>query len=163
MADGTAQGGEASAAAAAAWRILLIVGFAVIAGLNLPGHIPFDTLTALWEGRSHVRMSWGPRMYSALLGIFDAIAPGVGLFAAASMLLLFLAWGALPRLARRALRPRLELEDGRVQAAAEPGRRDRRPVPRGRHGAPGRGAADGMFVGADRRRAGDRGASWTLT
>jgi hypothetical protein len=93
--------GEGSSAAAALWRLLLVLGFALVAGLNLPGHVPLDTLTALWEGRSHLRMSWGPPVYSAILGVFDAIAPGPGLFAAASMLLLFLAWAGLARLAPR--------------------------------------------------------------
>ena len=87
--------------AATAWRGLLVLGFALIAGLNLPGHAPLDTLTALWEGRHHVRMSWGPRMYSALLGWFDAVSPGFGLFTAASMLVTFSAWAGLARLAPR--------------------------------------------------------------
>lgn len=87
--------------AKAAWTTLLVLGFVLIAGLNFPGHIPFDTTTALWEGRTHVRMSWGPRMFSAILGVFDAIAPGTGLYAAASLFVLFLAWWTLPRLTTR--------------------------------------------------------------
>ncbi len=84
-----------------AWRWLLILGFAAIGAINLPGQVPFDTVTALWEGRTHVRMSWGPRMFSAILGLFDAVLPGTGLFAAASLFLLFLAWWALARLPGR--------------------------------------------------------------
>ena len=86
---------------ASAWRGLLILAYATVAGLNLPGQTPFDTVTALWEGRTHVRMSWGPRMYSALLGLFDAVVPGTGLFTAASILTLFLAWAALAKIAPR--------------------------------------------------------------
>jgi hypothetical protein len=85
----------------AAWRGLLVLGYALIAGLNFPGQIPFDTTTALWEGRTHVRMSWGPRMFSAILGWFEAVEPGAGLYAAATLLLLFLAWWALARLSPR--------------------------------------------------------------
>jgi hypothetical protein len=93
---------RSSRAPALVWWGTLLAGFAAIAALNLPGHLPYDSVNALWEGRSHVRLTWGPRMYSALLGAFDAVAPGVGLFTAASMLVLLLAWAALP-----ALRPRV--------------------------------------------------------
>jgi hypothetical protein len=41
-------------------------------------------------------------MYSAILGAFDALVPGVGLYTLCSTLLLFAAWAALP-----ALRPRI--------------------------------------------------------
>ena len=85
----------------AAWRGLLVLGYALIAGLNFPGQVPFDTTTALWEGRTHVRMSWGPRMFSAILGGFEAVAPGTGLYAAAALLLLFLALWALAELSPR--------------------------------------------------------------
>jgi hypothetical protein len=83
------------------WRWILIAGFAIVASLNLPGQIGFDSTTALWEGRHHLRMSWGPPMYSAILGAFDAIVPGVGLFTTASLATTALAWAALPLLRRR--------------------------------------------------------------
>jgi hypothetical protein len=81
-----------------AWRWILIGGAALILALNLPGHLPYDSVNALWQGRTHIRIDWGPRMYDALLGAFDAIAPGTGLFLTASVLVLFGAWTALPRL-----------------------------------------------------------------
>ena len=37
--------------------------------VHIPGHVPFDTTTALWEGRTHMRMNWGPPMFSAILGL----------------------------------------------------------------------------------------------
>ena len=80
----------------AAWRWVLIAGFAIIAAVSLPGHLPLDSVTGLWEGRHHVRMSWGPRMYSAILGFFDHIVPGTGLYMAASMMVTALSWAALP-------------------------------------------------------------------
>jgi len=83
------------------WRWILIAGFAIVASLNLPGQIGFDSTTALWEGRHHLRMSWGPPMYSAILGAFDAVVPGTGLFTAASLMTTALAWAALPLLRRR--------------------------------------------------------------
>jgi hypothetical protein len=45
-----------------------------------------------------VRMSWGPPMYAAILGAFDALAPGTGLFTFASLTTTALAWAALPLL-----------------------------------------------------------------
>ena len=83
------------------WRWLLIAGFAIIAATSLPGHLPLDSVTGLWEGRHHERMSWGPRMYSAILGFFDHILPGTGLYMVASMLITALAWAALPLVRRR--------------------------------------------------------------
>lgn len=85
-----------------AWRILLIAGFGLVAALNLPGHLPLDSVTGLWEGRHLVRMSWGPRMYSLILGAFDRIWPGTALYTLASLAVTALAWAALPVLRRRA-------------------------------------------------------------
>ncbi|HKR90561.1 MAG TPA: hypothetical protein VJS38_20520 [Phenylobacterium sp.] len=90
-----------SANAWAAWRWLLIAGFALIAAVNLPGHLPLDSATGLWEGRHHERMSWGPRMYSAILGFFDHLVPGWGLYTVASLMITALAWAALPHIRRR--------------------------------------------------------------
>jgi hypothetical protein len=90
-----------SSIAWATWRWLLIAGFAIIAAVNLPGHLPLDSATGLWEGRHHMRMSWGPRMYSAILGFFDHIVPGTGLYMVASMVIAALAWAALPMVRRR--------------------------------------------------------------
>lgn len=90
------------AAARTAWRWVLIAGFGLVAALNMPGHLSFDSLTGLWEGRHHVRMSWGPRLYSAILGFFDGLVPGTGLYTAASLAVTALAWAALP-----SLRPRV--------------------------------------------------------
>ena len=93
--------GGRSSIAWATWRWMLIAGFAIIAAVNLPGHLPLDSATGLWEGRHLVRMSWGPRMYSAILGFFDHIVPGTGLYMVASMMVAALAWAALPMIRRR--------------------------------------------------------------
>lgn len=84
------------------WAGVLAAGFAVAAAINLPGHVPYDSVTGLFEGRHLQRISWGPRMYAAMLGLFDAIRPGTGLYTAFQMTLLALAWAALPALRRRA-------------------------------------------------------------
>lgn len=103
----------ASAAARTAWRWVLIAGFALVAALNMPGHLAFDSLTGLWEGRHHVRMSWGPRLYAAILGGFDSLVPGTGLYTAASLAVTALAWAALP-----GLRPRVAWSGPVLLAAA---------------------------------------------
>lgn len=90
-----------SAKAWAIWRWLLIAGFALIAAVNLPGHLPLDSATGLWEGRHHERMSWGPRMYSAILGFFDHLVPGWGLYTLVSLVITALSWAALPLIRRR--------------------------------------------------------------
>lgn len=101
------------AAARRAWSWLLLAGFALVAALNLPGHLGFDSLTGLWEGRHHVRMSWGPRFYSLILGAFDSLIPGTGLYTMASLAVTALAWAALP-----ALRPRVAWSGPALLAAA---------------------------------------------
>jgi hypothetical protein len=82
------------------WRWALIGGYAVIAGINMPGQMSYDSVIALAEGRSGQRITWGPPMYSAIVGAFDHIVPGTGLYLAASLLLLFGAWATM-----RGLRP----------------------------------------------------------
>lgn len=86
---------------AQAWRWLLVAGYLLILGLNLPGHLSTDSIVSLWEGRTGVRQVWGPPMYSAILGFFDRIIPGSSLYVAVSVLLLFGSWAGL-----RTLRPR---------------------------------------------------------
>ena len=83
---------------AGAWRWLLIVGFVLIAGANLPGHLSTDSVIALAEGRAGERIVWGPPMFGALLGFFDGAVPGTGLYVAFSMLMLFGCWASMARL-----------------------------------------------------------------
>lgn len=104
---------QESAVARRVWNGLLLAGFALIAAINLPGHIAFDSLTGLWEGRHHVRMSWGPRLYSLILGGFDALVPGTGLYTMASLTVTASAWAALP-----GLRPRMAWTGPALLAAA---------------------------------------------
>lgn len=82
--------------ATALWAALALTGFAAAAMLNFPGHVPLDSLSALWEGRNHVRMTWGPIVYSAVLGLFDSVSRGTGLYLLCSLALLFGAWALLP-------------------------------------------------------------------
>lgn len=89
-------------AAGTAWLVIALAGAAAVLALNFPGHLPYDSVNALWEGRSHLRFTWGPRAYSAILGLFDAVLPGTAIYTIVSVLILTLSWLALP-----ALRPRI--------------------------------------------------------
>lgn len=79
---------------------ILIFGLLFVLGANLPGHLSYDSLAQLSEGRSGLRETWGPATYAWILGVFDEIVPGTGLYVVASSALLF---GSL--LALRALQP----------------------------------------------------------
>ncbi|MET0274340.1 MAG: hypothetical protein ABW360_15235, partial [Phenylobacterium sp.] len=81
-----------------AWRWLLMGGFAVIAALNFPGHLSVDSIMSLTEGRSGVRVSWGPPMFPAILGAFDKVFPSTSLYLAASIGLLLVSWSAMANL-----------------------------------------------------------------
>jgi hypothetical protein len=85
-----------------AFRVVIIGGFLAMLAANMPGHLSFDSVTQLYDGRHQVRDTWAPAVYSALLGGFDQIVPGTSLYLAASGLISF---GAL--LALRSLRPTL--------------------------------------------------------
>lgn len=81
-------------------RIIFVAGFLFMVGANAPGHLSFDSIAQLHEGRFHVRVSWAPAMYAWLLGFFDRIVPGTGLYLTASAALLFASLMSL-----RSLRP----------------------------------------------------------
>ena len=83
-----------------AFRFVLIAGFLLTIAANQPGHMSFDSVVQLHEGRTHVRDTWAPAIYSAILGGFDRVVPGTGLYLVASVALVF---GSL--LALRKLRP----------------------------------------------------------
>ncbi|WP_411289195.1 hypothetical protein [Phenylobacterium sp.] len=75
--------------AATAWRLVLSAGFLLMLAANLPGHMSYDSIVGLFEGRFHVRVTWAPAFYSWVLGVFDAVVPGTSLYVIASGLLLF--------------------------------------------------------------------------
>ena len=81
-----------------AYWLVLAAGFAVVLAVNLPGHLTVDSVYQLYEGRSGHRLTFNPWIMSWLLGLFDAAAPGTGLFMAANAALLFGALALLPRL-----------------------------------------------------------------
>lgn len=87
--------------AAKAYRLAVCAGVVFLLAANLPGHLSFDSIAQLHEGRSHVRETWGPAMFAWLLGLADSVVPGAALYVVASSLLLLGAFLGL-----RTLRPR---------------------------------------------------------
>lgn len=83
-----------------AFRAVLAGGFLVMLAGAMPGHLSTDSIMQLFEGRHHVRQTFAPAIYAAILGGFDQVIPGAGLYLVASGLLLFASLAGL-----RTLRP----------------------------------------------------------
>jgi hypothetical protein len=83
-----------------AFRVILAGGFLLMLAGAMPGHLSTDSLLQLFEGRHQVRQTFAPAIYAAILGGFDGIVPGTGLYLVASGALLFASFAAL-----RPLRP----------------------------------------------------------
>jgi hypothetical protein len=75
----------------------LLLGFAIVVALNWPGQMSYDSVVQLADGRSGHYDSWHPPVMAWLLGLFDSILPGPGLFLAFTALLLLGAWFLLLR------------------------------------------------------------------
>lgn len=65
----------ASAAAA-----ILLAGFATAMTINWPGHLSYDSILQLEQGRRGLYNNWHPPVMAWLLGLGDAALPGTGLF-----------------------------------------------------------------------------------
>jgi len=86
----------------AGYLAVLLAGYAAVLIANLPGHLTYDSLLELYEGRSRIRQTWAPSFYAWVLGVFDRLWSGAGLYVTASALLLFVALASFAW-----LRPRL--------------------------------------------------------
>jgi len=75
-------------------------GFLATAAVNWPGHLSYDSFEQLWEGRIGVYSTWHPPVMAWLLGLFDAILPGAGLFVLFQTTLAFAALAVLLFLGR---------------------------------------------------------------
>jgi len=84
-----------------AYRIVILGGLILMLAANLPGHLSFDSVIALAEGRSGVRQTWAPAIVSWLLGRFDDVLDGTGLYVTASAALIFITLASLPALRGR--------------------------------------------------------------
>ena len=84
------------------WGSLPWVGLQLImVAANAPGHLSYDSVVQLFEGRHGVRQTWAPPLQSWLMGIFDEIVPGTGLYIAAIGLVLTAALASMVRLRDR--------------------------------------------------------------
>jgi hypothetical protein len=79
---------------------LVLLGFVLLVALNWPGQMTFDSVVQLADGRSGQYGSWHPPVMSWLLGLFDGVLPGPGLFLLFTALLLLSAWVLLLRRSR---------------------------------------------------------------
>ena len=80
---------------------LLMLGTAGMLALNLPGQMSYDSVSQLLQGRSGHYNSWHPPVMAWLLGLFDSLLPGTGLFLIFDTLLLLGGWLLLLRLGPR--------------------------------------------------------------
>lgn len=98
----TAQRSLLRLAPALLWLAVLTVGYGLILFLNHPGHMSVDSVISLVEGRTGVRLVFGPPMFSSILGFFDRITPGSPFaYVCGAALLLVLSWAAMPSLRGR--------------------------------------------------------------
>lgn len=87
--------------ASRAAKAVLIGGYLLMLSANLPGHMSFDSVMSLYEGRFQRQESWNPPLFGWLLGRFDELVPGTALYVVASGLLLFGGWMWLFRMQPR--------------------------------------------------------------
>jgi hypothetical protein len=80
---------------------ILIAAWIAVVWLNWPGQLSYDSVLQLSDGRAGYYHSWHPAIMAWLLGLFDAVMPGTGLFVVFNSALLF---GALMAIAW--MRPR---------------------------------------------------------
>jgi hypothetical protein len=74
---------------------VLTAGGAAALALSWPGHLSFDSIVQLHDGRSGYYHSWHPPIMAWLLGVGDALLPGTGLYVLFVTVLLFGALFAL--------------------------------------------------------------------
>jgi len=76
---------------------LLLLGFGVLLILNFPGQLSYDSVVQLADGRSGQYDSWHPPVMAWLLGLFDAVLRGTGLYLLFVVSLLLASWLLLLR------------------------------------------------------------------
>jgi len=78
-------------------QALIFLGFGVLLALNWPGQLSYDSVVQLADGRSGQYGSWHPPVMAWLLGLFDRLLPGAGLYLLFTAFLLLGAWLLLLR------------------------------------------------------------------
>lgn len=79
--------------AQAAPFVIVAAGFVFSVAINWPGHLSYDSAIQVLEGRTARYSFWHPAVMSWLLGAFDRVLTGTGLFVLFDALLLFRALG----------------------------------------------------------------------
>jgi len=74
---------------------VLILGFAAVVAVNWPGHLSFDSIVQLSDGRSGRYHTWHPPIMAWMLGVGDRLLRGAGLFMAFDASILFASLAAL--------------------------------------------------------------------
>jgi hypothetical protein len=74
---------------------VLAFGFLAVLVCNLPGHLSYDSVVQLHDGRTGRYNTWHPPIMAWVLGLCDAILPGSALFVVLDSALLFGALAAL--------------------------------------------------------------------
>ena len=69
--------------------LILLAGFVATVAVNWPGHLSYDSILQLLQGRTGVYNTWHPPVMAWLLGLGDALVPGAGLFVAFDTALAF--------------------------------------------------------------------------
>ena len=67
----------------------IVLGAAISLTMNLPGHMSYDSVLQLAQGRTGVYNFWHPPIMAWLLGVFDRLAPGTALFVVFDTVLLY--------------------------------------------------------------------------
>jgi hypothetical protein len=93
--------GRRALSADRAMLLVLAAGYVAMLALNLPGHLSLDSVLELYEGRFRERQSWAPPFYAWVLGAFDSIRSGTGLYVAVSAAALFASLASLGALRGR--------------------------------------------------------------
>jgi hypothetical protein len=78
-----------SRAPAYATAAVMGAGFVFSMAMCWPGHLSYDSLVQLLEGRRGVYSGWHPPAMSWLLGLSDWLVPGTGVFVAVTALIFF--------------------------------------------------------------------------
>ena len=73
----------------------ILTAWAATLAVNWPGHLSYDSILQLQQGRSGLYNNWHPPVMAWLLGLGDALVPGAGLFVALDCVLAFGALAAL--------------------------------------------------------------------
>ena len=68
---------------------IIAAGFVFSLAANWPGHLSYDSVIQLLEGRTGIYANWHPPVMSWLLGLADAVLPGAGLFVIFDSVLIF--------------------------------------------------------------------------